>query len=129
MLHAVRYISCQEPCIWVCQEVINCVTFWDRTVVLDSVDVVISSRYTQFSFQQACCNELQCWWDYQFTWFSSDQQTTFVSPSCDLNNCIFQCCFVQVSCDCRNVGVGTASNKWVSVGEQRYSVTTVVSAS
>ena len=135
MLQTVWHISCQEPCIGVGQIVVNCVTFWDRTIVLQRVDVVVGCANTQAGFQQAGCNELQCWRNNQFARLSSDQQTTFISPSSDLNNSVFQRCFVQVDCNAWAVVVHATVDEWVtntSAGrvhtEQRHTVTTQVRA-
>jgi hypothetical protein len=43
VLHTVRHVCSQEPSIVVGQEVVNCVSFRNRTVVLQCVDIVVSS--------------------------------------------------------------------------------------
>ncbi len=49
MFHTVWNVSAEEVSIWVGQVVINCITFWDRTIVYDSVNVVVCSTNTQLS--------------------------------------------------------------------------------
>ena len=47
MLHAVRNIGNDVEGISVSQIVIDSISLWDRTVVLNRVDVIISSADTQ----------------------------------------------------------------------------------
>ncbi len=50
VLQSVGYIGGKEPAVGVGQEVVDRVALWDRTVVLDGVDVVVVSADTEFGF-------------------------------------------------------------------------------
>ena len=50
VLQSVGYIGGEEPAVRVGQEVVDRVAFWDRTVVLDGVYVVVVSADTEFGF-------------------------------------------------------------------------------
>ena len=113
MLHAVRNVCLQEPSIRVGQEVVDGVTLWDRTIVFDSVDVVVCCADAEFCFQQAGCNELQCWRNYQLHGASSDQQATLICPTSDLDNGVLERSFVKIGCDSRSVAVNTTRHERV----------------
>jgi len=63
VLQTVRYVSSKEPVICISQIVIDSVSAGYNTVALNGVEIVISSTYATFSFQQTGSNELQVWWD------------------------------------------------------------------
>ena len=128
MLQAVGHIGHQEPCIGISQEVVDAIPLWDRAVVLQGVDIVVGSRYAQIGFQQAGCSELQCWRDDQFFGLCCDQKTALISPSSDLNNCVFQRSFVQISGCSRAIAVGSTRHQRVCSRDQRNPVTAYVCA-
>ena len=126
MLHAIRNVGGQEPCVRVGQEVVDRIAFRDGTVVNDRVHVVVIGTGTELSFQQAGCNELQCRRDDQLAGTGGDQQTTFVSPTCDLDDCVFKRGLRQVNLGRRGVAVGATGYQRVSSAEQSHAVTTCV---
>ena len=90
VLQAVRYVSGQEESIRIGQIMVDRVTFWDRTVIANRIQIVISSSDTTFGFKQTSCNKLKIGWDYQLTRTCRNQQTTLISPTSDLDNGGFQ---------------------------------------
>ena len=114
MLHAVGNVGNQIPAVRIGQEVVDTVAFRNRTHLLDSVDVVISSRDTQLSVKQTLGNEHQCWGNDHLAGLGSDQQTTLIGPCSDLNHGIFQGGLVQVHASGGAVVVDSAINQGVA---------------
>ena len=127
MLQTIWYVCCQEPSINVSQEVVDRIAFADRTVVLNSVNVVVVCTNTQFCIEQTGCYELKWRRNNQLLGLSSNQQSTLICPSGDLNNCALERSFIQVSLGRRSVSVGTARYQGVSCAEQCNTVTTSIS--
>jgi len=98
-----------EPAVNVGQEVVDCVAFRDRAVVLQRIDIVVGRANTQRRFQQTSSNEHQRRRDDQLLGLGGDQQSTLISPRCDLNHSIFQRGFVQVRSSRRTIAVGATA--------------------
>ena len=122
MLHTIRHISRQEPSIGVGQEVVNGVTFRDRTIALQRVDVVIRSADTEFRFEQAGSDKHRRRRNNQLARLSRDEQAALVHPRRNLNNGGFKRSLVKVSSGRRDVRVGTSSDGRVRSREQRDTV-------
>ena len=122
MLHAVGHVGGQEPRVVVGQVVVDAVAAGDRTVGVDSVDIVISGADTQFSLQQTSCHEHQAWRDDQLARTGCDQQAAFVFVSCDVDNSLFQRGLVQVGSSGWAVCVRATSNGRVRCVQQAYAV-------
>ena len=73
MLRTIWNIGRQEPSIGVGQEVVNGVTLWNRTIVLDGVDVVVGGRHAEFGLQQSGRNEHQARRNHQLLRLGGDQ--------------------------------------------------------
>ena len=102
---------------------IDRIALWDRTVVLDGVDIVVGRANTQRRFQQTGSNEHQSRWDNQLLGLSGNQQRALIGPCCDLNHSAFQRGFVQVSSSRRAVAVGATRDERVSRREQGNTIT------
>jgi hypothetical protein len=103
--------------------VVDGVAFRDGAVVLQRVDVVVGGADTQRRFQQSGCDELELRRNNQLAGLGSNQQTTFVGPTSDLDYSRFEGRFVQVSRRRRTVAVGAARDQRVSRREQGLAVT------
>jgi len=102
VLHTIGHVRLQEPSIGIGQVVVNGVALWDRTVILDGVDVVVRGTNTQLRLKEAGSNELEIRRNNEFQRAGCDQQTTFICPLSDLDDCVFQSRFVQVGSQFRS---------------------------
>ena len=123
MLQAIRNIGSEEPAVRVGQVVVDRIAFRNRTHRLEGVDVVVSGRNTEFRVKKTLGDKHQRRGHDELTGLRSNEQTTFVSPTSDLNDGGLKRSFVEIRRS-QTVAVDAARNERMVRIAERHAVTT-----
>jgi len=68
VLHTVWNIRGEELSVGIGQEVVNCITFWNRTIVYKSVNIIVGRTNTQLGLEQTSSHELSVKVERSISW-------------------------------------------------------------